>query len=283
MQKKEFNLVTGDGTFLIGHFWEPDEYPHAIISLVHGIGEHCGRYDAWARRFCEKGYMVYAVDLRGHGLSEGKRGHIRHLGNYLDDISSLVRRVKHNWSELPHYIYGQSMGGNLVLNFLLKKRQDFAGAIITSPWLKLVHPPKSMLQKTAKALDKVMPRFVFHTGIKSSQLTSILDFQLDCANDSLMHDKISLRLYNQLNNSASELMHLGSRYTIPLFFAHGTNDDITDFYATRDLAEKIGEHATFFAAEGARHELHHEPVSDQLFNYLSLWMEKSMKTLEHAV
>lgn len=283
MQNREFNLVASDGMFLIGRYWKPNGYPRAVICLIHGIGEHSGRYHNWAGKFCSEGFMVYSVDLRGHGLSEGKRGHIDHLSNYLDDIYSLVRRVKHNWEDLPLFIYGHSMGGNLVLNFLLRKRQDFSGAIVTSPWLKLVKPPSPFFRKLAVSLDKVFPKLIFHTGIKSSQLTSDANQQSESDKDPLMHGCISLRLFNELNKSAVELIERSSRLTIPVFFAHGTKDEITDFETTRQLADKIGGSAFFYSASDARHEIHREPVADKLFINITTWMEYALKKLEHAI
>ncbi|PWD99211.1 alpha/beta hydrolase [Marinilabilia rubra] len=283
MQNREFNLVASDGTFLVGRFWKPSGYPAAVICLVHGIGEHSGRYHSWAQKFCNDGFMVYSVDLRGHGLSEGKRGHIDHLSNYLDDINSLVRRVKHNWDDIPIFIYGHSMGGNLVLNFLLRKRQDFSGAIITSPWLKLVHPPSPIVLKLAETLDKIFPKLIFHTGIKSTQLTSDTNEQETSDNDSLMHGRISLRLFNELHKSAEELIERSSRIVIPVFFAHGTRDEITDIETTRNLADKLGETATFYDAQDAKHEIHREPVSDKLFESVTCWIDLVLKRVEHAI
>jgi acylglycerol lipase len=282
MQHKEFNLVTADGIFLVGRNWRPVGKPKAIILIVHGIGEHSGRYDSWARKFCEFGYMIYSVDLRGHGLSEGRRGHIDNINNYLDDISSLVRRVKHNWDQVPVFLYGHSMGGSLVLNFLLRKRQDFAGAIITSPWLNLVNPPSPALQKTAAVLNYFFPRMIFRTGIKSSDLSSIPAEQKSSDTDKLMHHKISVRLFNELKRAASDVLERPSRLSIPMFFAHGTADNVTDFGTTRQLSEKIGENASFYGAKNARHELHCEPVAEDLFFFLTSWLSDHLKNIEHA-
>ncbi len=282
MQHKEFNLVTADGVFLIGHLWKPVEKPRASIIIVHGIGEHSLRYDSWAKKFCEHGYIVYSVDLRGHGLSEGRRGHIDNLNNYLDDISCLVRRVKHNWDEVPVFLYGHSMGGNIVLSFLLRKRQDFAGAIITSPWLKLVNPPSSFFQKVAAYMNYFFPGMTFSTGIKSKELSSVPKLQKASDCDKLMHHKISVRLFNELNRSSLMILERHSRFYIPMFFAHGTSDVITDFGATRQLADKIGENARFFGAKNARHELHCEPVAEDLFFFVSSWLSDQLKGNKHA-
>jgi alpha-beta hydrolase superfamily lysophospholipase len=283
MQNREFNLVTSDGTFLIGRYWKPDTAPQAVVCLVHGLGEHSGRYDNWARRFTEHGIMVYSVDLRGHGLSEGRRGHISRLSDFMDDIGTLVKRAKHNRDELPLFLYGHSMGGNLVLNFLLRKRQDFSGAVVTSPWLKLKHPPSEIILRTATWAVHFMPAVRFNTGIKSSQLTCVEETQIESDSDPLMHHKISLRLFYELSRGADEVLYKAAHLTIPVFLAHGTDDEITDARTTQQLAEKIGGNATFYNVKGARHEIHNEPGSNELFFRILSWMEKSLKYLEHAV
>ncbi|PRY99819.1 alpha-beta hydrolase superfamily lysophospholipase [Marinilabilia salmonicolor] len=282
MQNREFNLVAGDGTFLIGRLWRPAGSAVAVICIVHGIGEHSGRYDQWARQFCNQGYLVYSVDLRGHGRSEGRRGHIDQINNYLDDIGSLIRLVKHNWDELPVFLYGHSMGGNLVLNFLLRKRQDFAGAIVTSPWLNLVNPPAPFIQKAASFLNHLFPKMTFPTGIKSSELSSIPEQQKSSDTDKLMHHKISVRLFNELKRSATEVLAHPSRFSIPLFFAHGTADAITDFKTTRQFSESIGDNAGFYGAKNARHELHCEPVAEDLYFFITSWIGDILKETRDA-
>ncbi|SFE14304.1 alpha/beta hydrolase [Thermophagus xiamenensis] len=274
MQNKEFNMVTSDGTFLVGRLWKPSVSPHSVICLVHGIGEHSGRYDNWARRFNEQGVMVYALDLRGHGLSEGKRGHIIQLSDFMNDIDSLVRRVKYNWSELPIFLYGHSMGGNLVLNFILRKRFKLAGGIISSPWLKLVHPPSSIMLKGAQWADYFMPALRLKTGIRSTQLSSEKEVQEQKEHDPLVHDKISLRLFLELSKGANEIISRANRITIPMFFAHGTEDDITDLATTRQVADKVSGPSVFLPVEGARHEIHNEPGADNLFTSINGWMKQ---------
>jgi alpha-beta hydrolase superfamily lysophospholipase len=277
MEHKEFNLVSKDGTYLAGRFWKPSGYPRASLCIVHGIGEHSGRYDSWARKFCDKGIMVYAIDLRGHGHSEGQQGHIDHLSDFFDDINALVRRSKRNWGNLPQFIYGHSMGGALVLSFLLKRRQDFSGAIISSPWLQLVKPPGAFIQKMATFLDKVLPRISFHTGIKSTQLTQEAESQAQTDNDKLMHHHISVRLFNQLNGATSQVLKQANGFNLPLFFSHGSADTLTSFEATRHYATRVGSMATFFPSEGASHEVHREANADEFFEGIMRWMEPKLK------
>jgi alpha-beta hydrolase superfamily lysophospholipase len=281
MKHKKINLVSQDGVFLTGRFWRPKESPHAAICLVHGIGEHSGRYDAWARRFCARGYVVYAVDLRGHGLSEGKRGHVHQFHDFMYDIDALVKRSHREQERLPVFIYGHSMGGTLVLNFLIQKRQDFKGAVVSAPWLKLVKPPHPGIRKMGKALGKVFPRLTLRTGIDSAQLTSDVRQQEESDQDELMHGKISLRLFNEIDRVSAEVLEESDQIDIPVFLAHGDDDELTDSGITRQFAQAIGPKALFYSVKGARHEIHREPGADELFDQLVQWMEDNIKGVAH--
>lgn len=261
-----FNLISTDGTVLKGRYWKPNSFPIATICLVHGIGEHAARYDSWARRFCAEGIMVYALDYRGHGASEGKKGVINSIAELNDDINALVRRCKRSWSEIPNFIYGHSMGGALVLNYLIKRRNDFEGAIITSPWLELVHPPSEFKIKVLKWLDLIRPSLTFSTGIKSDQMTSESVKKQDADNDPLMHSRISVRLFNQVNTRAQEVLTNKLNIKVPILLAHGLADPITQPMTTKKWAEKHAPQTQFVGYENALHELHNEPVADELFN-----------------
>jgi alpha-beta hydrolase superfamily lysophospholipase len=272
-----FNLVSNDGTVLRGHFWKPAGYPVATICLIHGIGEHAGRYDDWARRFCKQGIMVYALDYRGHGASEGKRGHVNSMAELMDDISVLVRRCRRNWGEIPGFLYGHSMGGTLTLNFLNTRRQDFSGAIISSPWLELVHPPNKIMQTLGRIANVVMPDWLLSTGIKSSQMTSLPGEIEETDKDPLMHGKISVRLFSELNQSALELLSERVNIQIPLLLFHGESDPITSINASVRFFENHRENATFHSYANALHELHREPVADEVFSDIMAWLNGQLK------
>ncbi len=262
---QQFNLVSTDGTILRGRFWKPDTSPVATICLIHGIGEHSGRYDAWARRFCRQGIMVYAMDYRGHGESEGQRGHAGHIGELLDDIGALVRRCKRNFGDIPGFIYGHSMGGNLALIFLMRRRQDFAGAIITSPWLELVKPPRPFLRKVGLWMDGFFPDLSLSTGLKSNQMSSLPKRIEEADNDPLMHSKITLRMFNEIDKSAAEVISFRIPVRIPLFLLHGEKDQITKPEATEAFYKNNPELFKLKLYPGALHELHNEPAADEVF------------------
>lgn len=271
-----FNLVSNDGTVLRGHFWKPVGYPVATICLVHGIGEHAGRYDDWARRFCKQGIMVYSLDLRGHGESEGKRGHVNSMAELMDDIGVLVRRCRRNWGEIPGFIYGHSMGGTLALNFLNVRRQDFTGGIVSSPWLELVHPPNPIMQKVGRLANTVMPGFLLSTGIKSSQMTSVPREIEETDKDPLMHGRISVRLFNALNQSTQTLLRGHLNIQIPLLLFHGESDPITKIEGSVRFFENHKDICTFNTYADSLHELHREPIADEVFADVMAWIDDQL-------
>lgn len=267
-----FNLVSSDGTSLKGHFWKPKKHPIATLCLVHGIGDHSGRYDIWARRFCKQGIMVFAIDYRGHGLSAGQRGHINSIDELHDDIAALIRRCKRNHADIPTFIYGHSMGGNLVLSYLLKRRQDFAGAIITSPWLGLVNPPSAFGQKAGTIINRLLPSFTFRTGIKSNSLSCIEENQVIADKDVLMHGRISIRTFFELDKSAREIITNSKEIHIPIIICHGNADHVTRHDLSENLAASNPGLFKFISYPGALHELHNEPLAESLFDDLLNWL-----------
>ena len=115
--------------------------PKAAIMLVHGHGEHVARYDHVAAALTEKGYAMLGFDLRGHGKSGGPRGHTPSYDALMDDIASFSQQTDQRYAGLPRFLYGHSLGGNLVLNYALRRKPDLHGVIATGPWLKLAFDP----------------------------------------------------------------------------------------------------------------------------------------------
>jgi acylglycerol lipase len=272
-----FNLVSNDGTVLRGHFWKPMAYPVATLCLVHGIGEHAGRYDDWARQLSKKGIMVYALDYRGHGASEGKRGHVNSINELMDDIGVLVKRCKRNWGEIPGFIYGHSMGGNLVLNYLNARRQDFTGCIISSPWLELAHPPKAIWQRLGHLVNAVMPGLLLSTGIKSSQMTSIPGEMEEADKDPLMHGRISIRLFYELNSSSQRILSEQENIKIPVLLLHGERDPVTRMEGSAKFFENHRNICRFNTYPDSLHELHREPLADEVFDDIIVWVNEQLK------
>ncbi|GAG77006.1 unnamed protein product [marine sediment metagenome] len=141
MKHSEFEFKTFDGLSLFAQSWQPESQPQAVICLIHGMGEHSGRYAHVADRLTKAGYTIFTFDLRGHGKSEGPRGHTPSYEALMQDISSLLEVANKQFPQLSSFLYGHSLGGNLVLNYILRHQPQLEGVIVSDPWLRLAFEP----------------------------------------------------------------------------------------------------------------------------------------------
>ncbi len=137
MKTFETEFKTSDGLRIVARGWEPDDRPlKAVVCLVHGIGEHSGRYAHVAEAFCRQDYALFAPDMRGHGLSEGLKGHLPASETILNDVDVYLSEAAKRYPGIPVFLYGHSLGGIFVLYYGLKKPGSLAGVISTSPGLR---------------------------------------------------------------------------------------------------------------------------------------------------
>ena len=172
MRHTEFDLYTKDGLKLYGQSWEPDGKPDAIVCLLHGFNEHSGRYAHLADALIGKAYALIVCDLRGHGKSQGCRGHTPSYDALLDDIDQLYNLAEERYPGVPCFLYGHSMGGNLALNYILSQRKKPAGAIITGPWLRLSYDPPVVKVALGKIMSNIWPTFSQPAGLETKALSS---------------------------------------------------------------------------------------------------------------
>src|SRR5882672_4226248 len=165
MALNEDSWLTRDGVRLHAVTWTPEARPRSVIGLVHGIGEHVRRYDHVAARMNRAGYAMIGCDLRGHGRSDGHRGDAPSYEALMDDIELLARNAGSGFPRVPLFLYGHSMGGNLVLNYVLRRNPDLAGVVATCPGLKPVSVGSRL-----KLFSGRMLRFVAPTLLVSNEV-----------------------------------------------------------------------------------------------------------------
>lgn len=246
--------------------------PEAVILLVHGLGEHAGRYSGWAARFNQKGMTVRAFDLPGHGNSEGTRGVIPSLDRVYDTIDAIIASLSSELPGVPLFIYGHSLGGGIVLNYLIKRKPDLAGAIVTSPWVLLTEAPPKAKVILAKVAGRVMPGFVQPSGLKTEYLSRDPEVVSQYRNDPLVHGMISVGLYNEMTVAAEETLARASEITLPLLLAHGRDDMIASPAGSLQVAEAAPK-ATLKLWEGGYHELHNDLTGDEHFEFIMAWID----------
>lgn len=267
----EFNIKLRNGLVLSGMIESPGENTKGVIILVHGIGEHTGRYEHWAGLFRKEGFGVTGVDLPGHGRSEGRRGHISSFAVLHEMLDILVNSSRKTFPGTPLYLYGHSLGGTIVTDYLLRKNPRVDGAVVTSPWYRLAfEPPKSKVLLAALARH-IVPGLVQPSGLNTDHLSHNKDVAVRYSKDPLVHDKVSVALFSGAMNAAAYALAHARELKRPMLLIHGSGDMITSPSASAKFAEDNAM-VTFRLWDGGYHELHNEDFSDQVFAYILNWI-----------
>lgn len=272
MKRYEFEFNAVDGLKLRGQGWVPEDCK-AILYLLHGHGEHSNRYSHVGEHFADSGYGLLAIDLRGHGRSEGPRGHTPSYDLLMDDIAGFVAYGEERYPDVPAIIYGHSMGGNLALNYALRRDPRVSGVIATSPWLKLAFQPPAFKVAIAKTMNILCPTLSQRSGLEVPALSRDEQLLKQYREDPMAHDRITARLFVAIYQSGLWALAHASGISVPSLVMHGTGDRICSALASKLFAEAAGTNCELKLWEGLYHELHNEPERKQVLDYISGWLE----------
>lgn len=277
MRHTEYNWMSKNGTRLFGQEWSPEGKPKAAIALIHGLGEHSGRYVHVAEALTANGYSLTAFDLQGHGKSGGIRGHAPAYDDLLDDVSKNLDLAREHFPGVPVFLYGHSLGGNLCLNYCLSKN-GLKGAIATSPLVETATPPPPVKLAVGKLLYNLVPSLTMENGLDRQALSRDPEVEKKYSSDPLVHGKISARLALDMLNRGKQLLEKGSSYSIPMLVMQGSADRIVSPRATRLFAQSVNlSKITYKEWEGYYHELHNEPEKEQVLKFMVDWLDQELK------
>jgi alpha-beta hydrolase superfamily lysophospholipase len=265
MKYSETSWQTSDGLKIYAQEWRPEKTPVAAISLVHGVGEHSNRYIHVAKAFNKAGISVMAMDLRGHGKSEGIRGHFPSYPMVMGDITQLLEQTRQRNPGIPQFLYGNSLGGALVLYFGITQKYNLKGIIATSPGLAPGSPVSPITLTLGKALYSLVPALLLANGLNLDGLSHDPRVKKLYMEDPLVHNKISARLGIDLIKNGKWIVNHSTEFLYPLLLLQGSADSLVSPQKTRQLAQQMGEKVTFIWYEGMFNELHNETIKDQVF------------------
>ncbi|TLX76160.1 alpha/beta hydrolase [Labilibacter sediminis] len=267
-----FTAISEDKTQLNGNYLLPKGKPKAVIIIVHGLGGHSARFLQSARLFASQNYASVSIDLRGHGESEGKRGHAKNLECYLNDIEAAIIKSNELFPDIPKFIYGNSMGGILALKTAINHSSLIKGAILTAPWFKLTKPIHKGLLFILKTLNKIHPKFTISSKVRSSQLRSNPQSQEEARQDPLVHKRISARVFCFINALGHTLLTDRSKISIPILIIHGISDTVTDAKASETFSLLHKETCCFTPLKNTMHEIHMEEDNTFIYHNMDKWM-----------
>jgi alpha-beta hydrolase superfamily lysophospholipase len=188
-------------------------------------------------------------------------------------LDFLIAEYKKTFPGIPVFVYGHSLGGGIVLQYILSKNPGIKGAIVTSPWLRLSFEPARIKVLLAKAIKNLLPSLVQRSGLVVSYISHDQKIVDAFISDPLNHDKITVGLfYSAVTAAQYSLQHAGD-LKMPLLLMHGSDDQLTSPQGSRDFASKT-KMAELKIWDGGYHELHNEPFKDEVFSYIVKWIEK---------
>jgi len=284
MIKFDFDFETQQKQKVYGIGRLPDSHseniPLQAISIsVHGFGEHCQRYEHVAEFLTQKNIGWIGFDLLGHGKSEGKRGHISNIQDFMEQIQLILALVTEKFPKIPLFLYGHSMGGNLVAHFLITQKPTYlTGAILTSPWFRLAFEPPAWKVQLGKLMVKIFPKYTEKSTLVVEELSTDPNIAQKYENDNLVHDLITASLFHEITTSGELSIQNAQNCQLPMLVMHGTADKITSFEATQEFVKQAqNERLTFKAWEGLRHELHNELLKNEILGVIANFIENTSK------
>lgn len=274
MTSTELQWQTEDNLKIYAKSWIPDTEPKAVVAIVHGLGEHLGRYEHVAKFFVDNNFSVIAYDRTGHGKSEGKRGHNAKFHNYLVEIEDLINEANKLHMGKPVFIYGHSMGACLTANYLLKINQEVTGAVLSGGPFKLAFEPPAIKLFAGKLLRKIAPSVTLPSELDVTQLSYDQAVITAYNNDPLVHDKISGETAIGMFEASDYALQHANAIKIPLLIMHGKDDGICSVEGSQQIANLTKGNSTLKIWDKMKHEIHNEKEQKKVLQTAVDWMNK---------
>jgi alpha-beta hydrolase superfamily lysophospholipase len=253
--------------------WLPDGNVKAVLFLVHGLGEYCGRFANLVNHYVPLGYAVYGLDHLGHGKSDGEREVIERFDDFTDPMRLYYQMVKGWQPGKPVFIFGHSMGGLITCCYLLDRQEDFQGAIISAPAIKVSDNISSVTVIMGKILSRIAPK-VGVVSLDPNCISRDSEVVRTYVKDPLVfHGKTPARLAGEM---LKVMMHVRAeldKITLPFIVVQGGEDKLVDPKGAQMLYDRAGsKDKTLKIYKGLYHEIHNEPERSTMFKDVEAWL-----------
>lgn len=264
-----------DGERLFHLALEPAD-PRAVVVVVHGYGDHAGRYRHVMEFFASKGLAAHALDYRGHGRAGGKRAYVERFELYCRDIADFVARVKARHPGSPVFLVGHSNGALASLSMVLSsERPDgLAGVVISAPYLRLAIQPSFFQLLQAKVGNKLAPSLAIKSPLSPDMLTNDRAMVEATINDPLYLRVVTARWYNEAMAAQTEVLDRAGSFDLPLLVLVPEGDAVAHPKGARDFFEAAGSaDKKLLSYPGLFHELFNETERQKVLDDVMTWLE----------
>jgi alpha-beta hydrolase superfamily lysophospholipase len=247
--------------------------PRGMVLIVHGLGEHAGRYDPLAKRLNQWGFAVRSYDQYGHGESDGVRGGLPTTHRLLDDLTDLVESsYRRAGPGVPLLLFGHSMGGLVAASFVSRGRQPVDALVLSSPLLAMrLNPVQKLMMKV---VPKVAPNLTLGNGIDAAHLTHDHAVVAEYRIDPRVHDRISGRLARFLADEGAAVVARAPTWQVPTLLMYAGQDKLVDPEGSRRFAAAAP--PAMVAAhcfDNLYHEIFNEVDRETVYGHLRQWLD----------
>ena len=267
MVNQHFENIISNKKNIFIRSWPSNNDPTYNIIIIHGLGEHSGRYKEFASFFIKKNIGVFSFDLIGHGKSDGLKGHISNIKDFTNNIEDVLIEVRRRYINTPIILFGHSLGGCLALNYLIeRKSKEISLAIISSAWIETeIQIPKYLLI-IQRIIHTFFPKIRLSNRLDTKDLSKDIKIVDKYKNDPLVHDRISLNLLSEINKTIKKIKNKDYNIEIPVLIIHGKKDKIISYKGSELINKKI-KNSKLKLYDNVYHEPHNDNERKEILEY----------------
>lgn len=262
-------------------FWQrfTPPRPKATVVVLHGAGDHGGRYPGITSALVRAGFQVALLDFRGHGQSDGRRWYVDTFTDYLHDVDAFVAKLSQDGIAGERlFAIGHSQGGLIASLWAVRHAGLLSGLVLSAPWFRLAKPPPAVKVLAGKIVGRFVPWLPVDSGLDSSQLTSDPEMQRWTDRDPLYGRKATPRWFDEVSRAQLEALRRASELETPLLVLAPGADPIADAASARaffDAATSPDKKLVVY--DGFRHELFNETHRDQPIGEAVAWLSAHVR------
>jgi len=275
MRHEEGRFPDAHDTSIYHQRWLPDSQPHAVLVIVHGLAEHCGRYTNVVDYFVPRGYAVCGADHVGHGRSGGRRVYVRRFEDLTDVLGTYTSIIRGWYPGKPLFLLGHSLGALIGSVYLLEHPRAFAGAILSGP---LVSVPESVSQVTLRA-SRILSALAPGLGVAAVDASGVSRDPAVVAayiGDPLVYlGKTTARLGHEILKAIARVTANAAQITLPILILQGSDDRLVPPEGAAMLRRAVGSADKILSVyDGLYHEIYNEPERDAVLADIEVWLRQ---------
>jgi alpha-beta hydrolase superfamily lysophospholipase len=280
MRHQESTARTADGLLLYSQTWLPDGEPKGMIAFAHGGGEHSGRYAHLGATLVNADYALHMVDLRGHGRSPGRRGHLMSWPEYHHDMAATLDGARQIAPGVAHFFGGHSLGGLIAASVALDGPQGCHGVILSGPFFRPAWKPTPWKLALARLLSNLMPGLTLDNDFDPSTVSRSAEVVRAYRADPLVHDNVNTRGAVVILATQEIVLSRAAECSLPLLILQAGEDRLAAVPATREFFNAASSpDKTLRLYDGLYHEVFNEPEQDRVLADLIAWLDARVERL----